>query len=338
MSGCIDLDRKPTFPIITGLESGAIALGGCVAVLTNDGVSAELLARLDAVPQLADRTDVVVLSGGLTNQNLKVTTPDGVYVARLSTPESSLLAIDRSHEHVNSAAAAASGAAPSVVAYAPEANILVVDYIDGRTWDTVDILAPDNAGRIAKVCHLLHAGPGFGNDFNMLSLQRHYLTIVQERGLRLPDQYLDFAGHAHAIEQALAARPVPAAPCNNDLLAANFIDTGDRVWLIDYEYSGQNDPFFEIGNIWSEASGTLDDLARLVTAYARRRSRALVARAWLWGLMSKYGWTLWASIQDGTSELDFDFWAWGMEKYERVISEFDAPDFGRALEEVRKSD
>ncbi len=309
-----------------------------MAVLVDDDISADLLARLDAVPQLADRSDVVVLSGGLTNQNLKVTTPDGVYVARLSTPESSLLAIDRSHEHVNSVAAAESGAAPSVVAYVPEANILVVDYVDGRTWDSADILAPANAGRIAEVCHLLHAGPSFGNDFNMLALQRHYLTIVQERGLRLPDRYLDFAENVKAIEEALEARPMPATPCNNDLLAANFIDTGDRVWLIDYEYSGNNDPFFEIGNIWSEASGTRDDLARLVTAYAGRSSRALTARAWLWGLMSKYGWTLWASIQDGTSELDFDFWAWGMEKYERVIAEFDSSDFGRALEEVRQGD
>jgi thiamine kinase-like enzyme len=309
-----------------------------VAVLTEDGVSAELLARLDAVPLLADRSDVAVLSGGLTNENLKVSTPTGTYVARLSTPESSLLAIDRHHEHVNSVAAAASGAAPSVVAYSPEANILVVDYIDGRTWDNADILAPANAERIAKVCHLLHSGPDFGNTFNMLSLQRHYLTIVRERDLRLPDRYLDFAPHAKAIEEALTARPVPTAPCNNDLLAANFIDTGDRVWLIDYEYSGNNDPFFEIGNIWSEASGTPDDLGRLVAAYAGQWSRALTARAWLWGLMSKYGWTLWGSIQDGTSELDFDFWAWGMEKYERAIAEFDSSDFGRALEEVRLSD
>jgi thiamine kinase-like enzyme len=279
----------------------------------------------------------LVLSGGLTNQNLKVTTPQGTYVARLSTPESSLLAIDRHYEHVNSVAAAASGAAPSVVAYAPEANILVVDFIDGRTWDSADILLPANASRIAEVCHLLHAGPAFGNSFNMLSLQRHYLTIVQERGLRLPDRYLDFVGHAKAIEQAFEARPAPATPCNNDLLAANFIDTGDRVWLIDYEYSGNNDPFFEIGNIWSEASGTPDDLGRLVAAYAGRRSRALTARAWLWGLMSKYGWMLWASIQDGTSDLDFDFWSWGMEKYERAVTEFDGPDFGRLLEEVRTS-
>lgn len=307
-----------------------------MAVLTEGDVDAELLARLDVIPQLVDRLDVTVLSGGLTNQNLKVSTPAGTYVARLSTTKSTLLAIDRTHEHVNSVAAAESGAAPSVVAYAPEANILVVDYIDGRTWDSADILDPANAHRVAKVCHLLHGGPAFGNSFNMVSLQRHYLTIVRELGLRLPDRYLDFAGHATAIKDAFESRPMPTAPCNNDLLAANFIDTGNRLWLIDYEYSGNNDPFFEIGNIWSEASGTPDDLGRLVAAYVGRLSQSLTARAWLWGLMSKYGWTLWASIQDGTSELDFDFWAWGMEKYERVVAEFESPEFGKALEEVRQ--
>jgi thiamine kinase-like enzyme len=306
--------------------------------MAQDVVSSDLLARLDAVPQLADRFEVTELSGGLTNNNLKVSTPEGVYVVRLSSPESSLLAINRAHEHANSVAAATSGAAPSVVAYAPEVSVLVVDFIDGRTWGSADVLDPANAARIAQVCRTLHSGPTFVNEFNMLELQRQYRSIVSERGFRLPDRYEEFSAHAKAIGEALTNRPVASVPCNNDLLAANFIDTGDRVWLIDYEYSGNNDPFFEVGNIWSEATGDPDDLARLVSAYAGRTSRSLTARAWLWGLMSKYGWTLWASIQAGTSELDFDFWSWGMEKYERAVTEFDSPEFGRALEEVRQND
>ena len=93
-------------------------------------VDAALLERIDAVPALAARTDVSDLSGGLTNRNLKVTTPEGVYVARLSSPESALLAIDRVNEHANSRAAAASGAAPRVIAFAPEVSVLVVDFIE----------------------------------------------------------------------------------------------------------------------------------------------------------------------------------------------------------------
>lgn len=301
-------------------------------------VDRDLLARINAVPALATHTDVRVLSGGLTNRNLKVTTPQGVCVARLSSPESSLLAIDRANEHANSVAAAACGAAPDVIAYSPEASVLAVRFIDGRTWNNEDVLAARNAPRIAKSCRRLHAGPRFVNDFDMLRLQANYLDIVRARGFRLPDGYLDFAQHAASIANALAARPQNTVPCNNDLLAANFIETPSQVWLIDFEYSGNNDPFFEIGNIWSEAAGDLDQLERLVTAYVGYSSPALTARARLWGIMAKYGWMLWASIQDGTSRLDFDFWSWGMEKYNRSVEEFEGPDFGRLLRDAAKGE
>ena len=298
-------------------------------------IDEQLLARLDSVDVLRDRTSVEELSGGLTNVNLKVSTPHGTYVARLSSEQSSLLAIDRAAEHHNSRAAAQSGAAPQVLAYVPEQSLLVVEYVDGRTWSERDVLDPGHAIRIAAACRKLHAGPRFVNDFNMLNLQPHYLSIVQQRGFRLPDRYLEFTEQTHAIAKALAVQPVATVPCNNDLLAANFIDTGEHLWLIDYEYSGNNDPFFEIGNIWSEATGNPDDLERLVSAYVGRTSASLTARARLWGLMSKYGWMLWASIQDGSSDLDFDFWSWGLEKYDRAVTEFDSPEFGTWLQSAQ---
>ena len=309
-----------------------------MVAVSSYAVDAALLQRIDAVHALAGRTDVSDLSGGLTNRNIKVTTPEGVYVARLSSPESALLAIDRVNEHANSRAAAESGAAPRVIAFAPEVSVLVVDFIEASTWDSSDVLLPANAPRLADVCRQLHAGPRFVNDFDMLRLQPQYLALCLERGFRLPDRYLDFGPHVKALSAALGVRPVPTVPCNNDLLAANVLDAGHRLWLIDYEYSGNNDPFFEIGNLWSEAAGTPDDLERLVAAYVGRTSTALTARARLWGLMSKYGWMLWASIQDGASDLDFDSWSWGLEKYDRAVAEFDGPDFGRLLEEVRSTE
>ena len=102
------------------------------------------------------------LSGGLTNRNLKVTTPDGVYVARLSSPESALLAIDRDNEHANSRAAAESGAAPDVIAFAPEVSVLVVRFIEGRPGHRPTSLEPRNAPRAAEA--LPHAAlPGHGS-------------------------------------------------------------------------------------------------------------------------------------------------------------------------------
>ncbi len=116
--------------------------------------------------------------------------------------------------------------------------------------------------------------------------------------------------------------------------AENFIDVGGEIRIIDYEYSGNNEPSFELGNVWSESNLSLDQLEQLVGHYYGERSPAKVARCRLWGLMSKYGWMLWASIQDGVSELDFDFWSWGLEKYVRAVDEFDGPDFERLLGEV----
>jgi thiamine kinase-like enzyme len=107
-----------------------------------------------------------------------------------------------------------------------------------------------------------------------------------------------------------------------------------RLWLIDYEYSGNNEASFELGNVWSESTLPEDLLEPLVTAYWRAPDPAKVARARLWALMSKYGWTLWASIQQAISPIDFDYWSWGMEKYERAVSEFDGADFARWLDEV----
>jgi len=161
---------------------------------------------------------------------------------------------------------------------------------------------------------------------------------VTEHGFRLPDRYRDFSPQVARIRAAFAVRRTPTVPCNNDLLAGNVMDDGEKLWLIDYEYSGNNDPYFELGNIWSEAALPLEHLEALVGAYDGRLLRHRIARARLWGLMSKYGWTLWASIQDAVSTLDFDFWTWGMEKYDRALAEFDGPDFERLLEEVTGDD
>jgi thiamine kinase-like enzyme len=169
-------------------------------------------------------------------------------------------------------------------------------------------------------------------------IQRGYLKVVTERGFRLPDGYLDHMSDVERLARVLALKPIPTVPCNNDLLAGNFIDTGTELKLIDYEYSGNNDPCFELGNIWSEANLPPEALEALCDAYFGGASRALIARCRLMGLMSKYGWTLWASIQDAVSPIVFDFWSWGMEKYERAQQEFAPPTFIALLDALTGDD
>ena len=299
---------------------------------------ADLDGLFDLVPALRERRSVAELAGGLTNTNYKVETPEGAYVVRVSAKDSGLLAIDRENEYLNTVSAAEAGVGAAVVDYLPEQSLLVLEFIVGTTQTSEDMQRGDKLDWVATACRRLHGARPFRDDFNMFDIQRRYLRLVQKRGFRLPDRYLEFEPQVRRIEQAMAVRDEGTVPCNNDLLAENFIDVGDGFRLIDYEYSGMNDACFELGNIWSESNLSLDQLDQLVAAYYGRPLRNKVARARLWGLMSKYGWTLWASIQDGVSDIDFDFWEWGLEKYDRAVLEFDGADFGRLLDDVTADD
>jgi thiamine kinase-like enzyme len=296
-------------------------------------------ALLAQVPSLAaEPRSVTELPGGLTNRNYKVTTPDGTFVARFCSDGGELLAIDRDNEYRNSVTAAAAGVGAPVIEYLPDRGVLVLRYIDGRTYTNADVAVQGNLIRIAAACRRLHSGGRFAGDFDMFDIQRRYRSVVQARGMRIPAGYDKLAGQFAATRAALAVRPVATVPCNNDLLAGNFIDDGDRIWLIDYEYSGNNDPCFELGNIAGECGLSPDALAALVTAYYGRASRSMIARARLLGLAGKYGWTLWGAIQHAASPIDFDFWSWAMERFEAAQAEFAAPGFAALLQDAAGDD
>ena len=297
---------------------------------------AEVERLLDAIPPTARHPRTVEeLPGGLTNRNLKVTNADGTSIVRLRIEAHDLLGIDREHEYANTVAAATAGVGAPVLHYRPGEG-LTVGFLPGRTLSDDDLHDPAVLGRVAEACRRLHAGPRFANDFDIFAVQARYRRVVADHGFRLPPRYDAFLPAVAAVREALGPRVT--VPCHNDLLAENMLDDGTRVRLVDYEYSGNNDACFELGNIWSEAALPPELLDVLVTAYFGRPRPVQVARARLFGLVAKYGWTLWACIQDGSSPMDFDFWSWGMEKYERAVAEFDAPDFERLLDDARRPD
>jgi len=300
---------------------------------------ASLQRRLDAVPALAGRPRTVEeLSGGLTNVNLKVTTPDGVFVARCFQGDATLLGIDRNAEHLNTIAAADAGVGAPVIDFRPDLDMLVIGYIDGFTYDNSTFARAGVIGRVADACRTLHAGPRFVNDFDMFTQQRNYVGIVRENGFALPAGYELYADAFQLVRTALAVRDEGTVPCNNDLLAGNFVDDGEKLWLIDYEYSGNNDACFELGNITTECDLDSDQLEELVTSYYGRRLRNKIARTRLQALASQYGWSLWCAIQAATSPLDFDFTVLSAERYEKAVAGFTSDDFSRLIEDVQRDD
>jgi thiamine kinase-like enzyme len=295
----------------------------------------EIIAR---VPSLAGTPRAVTeLAGGLTNRNFKVTTPRGAFVARIwSGTGGDLLAIDRDHEYRNSVIAAAAGVGAPVIEYRPQDRVLVLGFLAGTTLANEDVRGrlPRIAGAVAR----LHAAGRFVSDFDIFEIQPRYYAAARSRGMAVPAGYDDLAPAFAAARAALAVRDEGTVPCNNDLLAANFIDDGERIALIDYEYSGNNDPCFELGNIAGECGLSRDELAALVTAYYGRPRRSRIARAELFSLVSRYGWTLWGAIQHATSPLDFDFWAWATERYDAAAAGFTSPAFARLLDDVQEED
>ncbi len=300
---------------------------------------AQLDELFEDFPVLAGRPrQIDELSGGLTNRNVKITTPDGVYVARCCDTASNFLGIDREREYHNTKAAEEAGVGAKVIDYRPDLGILLLGYVDGKTLDNDDFQRPEVLARAAAAVRTLHAGPRFKGGFDMFERQPAYLKTVLDNGFRLPADYLDHADTFSDIAEVLRATDQTTVPCNNDLLAGNFIDDGDRIWLIDYEYSGNNDPCFELGNTWAEVGMTADQLDAYVTAYYGRRLRHKIARAHLQGIVGKYGWTLWGCIQHGSSAIDFDFWEWAMERYEGAVAAFKGPDLGRLLDDAQAAD
>ncbi|MET0449862.1 MAG: LPS biosynthesis choline kinase, partial [Aeromicrobium sp.] len=165
------------------------------------------------------------------------------------------------------------------------------------------------------------------SDFDMFVRQPAYLRTCLERGFPIPDDYTAYADEFDRIRTVLDIGQLPTVPCNNDLLAGNIVDDGDRIWLIDYDYAGNNDAFFELGNTWTECELDDDHLVELVTAYVGRDEPVLVARARLQATVSRYGWSLWGFIQAGSSHDDYDYFGWGQERFEKAVSDFRSPHF-----------
>ena len=296
---------------------------------------------LDRLAILAGRSwRATDLPGGLTNHNVRVTSNDGGppldLVVRCSSSDAALLGIDRDAEHLNTGAAGEAGVGAPVYEYRPDLAMLVIGFLPGRALDDADFADPGVMTRAADACRRLHAGPPFEGDFDMFARQAGYLATVRERGFQLPATYDDHADAWADVRRTLETAPRPTVPCNNDLLAANFIDDGQQVWLIDYEYSGNNDACFELGNTSTECNFTPEQTEAWTEAYFGTPSPADLARVRLQALCSQYGWSLWGFIQAATSPIDYDFHEWGMERFEKAEATFRGPELPRLLEDVAR--
>ena len=255
-------------------------------------------AAIEAVPELRGADSVERLAG-LTNTNFKVDSPAGSFVVRIDAPDCDVLDIDRESELSNCAAASAAGVGAPFVAWLPTERVLIMRFLEGRTLTPEDLRRGDRLEEVAALLRRLHAGCRFQGSFDMFRRQRDYQATALARGFALPDGYLCYQGHVRRIERAFATHPMTPAACHNDVVAENLIDTPSGLRLVGH-YFGEPYP-------------------------------ALVARARLWALMSKYGWTLWAVLRHNVDP-NPELMAWGLGLYAEAAAEFDDDEFEQLLE------
>ncbi|HQV64057.1 MAG TPA: choline/ethanolamine kinase family protein [Anaerolineales bacterium] len=275
------------------------------------------------------------LSGGLTNTNYKVTVDGTPFFIRVPGEGTELLAIDRNNEHHSARVAAQVGIGPKVLHHLPEYDVMVLEFLNGKTMSKDSLNESGMPTRMADSIKRLHSGERLLLDFNMFRLTEYYLSLCKERNIKIPDGYLERMNLVDEIERAMAVKPLATVPCNNDLLAENYIDDGNQLWLIDYEYSGNNDPTFELGNTCQEMQFNDEQIAEVCAAYFGTASADKIARMKLNMIMSDVGWGLWAAIQANISTIEFDFWGWAIERWGRAEQKMDSAEFSVWMKDVR---
>ena len=247
--------------------------------------------------------DVEALGGGITNHNFKVRVDGEALVLRIGGKDTALLGIDREHEHEAARMAARLGIGPEVVRF--EDGVLVTRFVDGE----VGRADPRTVGTLLR---RLHDAPAIAGRFDSFRVVEAYAAAVSERGRSLPDAF----GRAHELAGQIEAlrRAAPSVTCHNDLLAANFIDDGERVWVVDWEYAGMGDRFFDLANFAVNNGLDEEGEAALLEAYGSADVQALT----LMRFMSDFREAMWGVVQQAISELDFDFEAYADEHFERL--------------------
>jgi thiamine kinase-like enzyme len=278
-------------------------------------------------------THVERLGGGLTNHNFKVTVGGEAFVVRVGGQDTELLGIDRRAEHGAAVVAAAVGVGPEVIAFVEPEGCLVTRFVEGAPVPADEIRSPASIARVAAALRAIHDGPTVPGRFDPFRVVEAYRDTVLARGRPAPDGFAGAKTVADRIESALGQRE--ERPCHNDLLNANFIADGGRLWIVDWEYAGMGDPFFDLANF--AVNNGLDEAGdhELLTAYLGgidedARSRLVVMR-----FMSDLREAMWGAVQQAVSALDVDFVAYADEHFERLEETADSARFRDALQTIQ---
>ena len=265
------------------------------------------------------------LGGGITNRNFVVTTDHGEYVVRIPGERTSLLGIDRAYEAEAARRAADLGIGPAVLGMLEEVGTLVTELVDGHHLEPTPF--GERLEDVVDLIHRFHDSGSLGGAFPIHRIVEWHARDASAHGVMAPNSYERLHQQSRRIEAAFARSPMPTVACHNDLLPGNVLFSDDRVWLLDFEYAGMNDVFFDLGNLSVNSELNDEAEARLLTLYFGQITKSSWARLQLMKMMSEFREGMWAVVQQAISSLDTDFVSYANERLDSCERLASQPDF-----------
>ena len=273
------------------------------------------------------------ISGGLTNQNLLIENSSGEkFVARLPGENTELFGIDRQREYEISRVAWEIGIAPEPIAFLVDREILITRFIQAESIDTTDSVSIQ---LVAKLLKQLHSAPTVSGEFHLPTVINEYIETANRYEVVHPPQLHEALDFSEKIIDSCARYPRTFVPCHNDLIAANFLQNNDQIYLLDWEYAGMGDPFVDLGNC--AANFCMDDATCFIfmeSYLGRRPSENDISQLHLLRVLSDLREALWSYVQVGVSSLDVDFNAYGIKHLNRFLLNCKSDNFTACIQSL----
>jgi thiamine kinase-like enzyme len=260
--------------------------------------------------------EIEPLGGGITNHNFVVRADGKAYVLRIAGADTELLGIDRAAEHEAARIAAGLGVGPEVVDFVE--GSLITRFVGGGIVPVDEIRRPECLREVAGLLRRIHDGPPFPATFDAFRVVDAYRATAEAHGVRIPADYKEAKARADEIESSLGTRP--AQPCHNDLLNANFIRSPAGIRIVDWEYAGMGDRFFDLANFSVNHELSEAETDALLDAYFGEVTDEAREHLHLMRFMSDFREAMWGVVQQGISKLDFDYEDYANRHFERALS------------------
>ena len=296
--------------------------------------ASELEQLAERVPALRAPLTASQLRGGFTNHNYRIADADGrVWVLRVTEP-AEMLGADRDAEYSATVTAAGLGIGPVVLAYLRPERVFVLGFIDGRPVPEEEMRGEDMIRRVAATLLRLHDGPPMESSFSVFGIVAMYRDNARTLGVRLPDEFDWSWARAEEMRAALASGKRPARPCHNDLLIGNFLDEGHTLRILDWEYAGMGDPYFDLANF--STNHELDESGDriLLEAYFGEYREQDFARLRLMRIMSDFREAMWGVVQQGLRTTDTDYEAYAGQYFDRLRRRATDSQYRRWIEQL----